>query len=443
MTEKKQFRIGTILYGPGASWNAWMHPTTPNDASVNKEHYKNLISIAEKGKLDFAFVADALFITEDSMPHYLSRFEPLTLLSYLAAHTKNIGLVGTVSTSYSEPFNVARQFASLDLLSDGRAGWNAVTTALDGTASNFSKENHLEHSIRYERAEEFIQVAKGLWDSWEEDAFIRNDQTGEYFDPTKMHKLNHKGKYFSVAGPLNINGSKQKRPICFQAGSSPRGRQLAAKEADAIFINNVNVEECKEFYQDIKRRTLQEGREEDDVLVLLGMHPIVGKTVEEAQAKYDRLVTYIRIEDALKHLGSFYDHHDFSQYPLDEPFPQDIEVGREGFKGITSKLKKWALEENLTLRQLALQFATQKGDFFGTPEMVADAMEHWFNEKAVDGFMIGGWAQPEGLEDFVEHVLPILQERGLFRKEYETSTLRDNLRLKHPQNQYTKITVRG
>ncbi|UUZ80157.1 NtaA/DmoA family FMN-dependent monooxygenase [Paenibacillus sp. P26] len=255
----------------------WRHPDAVADASVNFAYYTKLAQKAEAGKLDFLFIPDGLYINEKSIPFFLNRFEPVTILSALAAVTSNIGLVATLSTSYSEPFTVARQFASLDHISGGRAGWNVVTSPLEGSAANYSKEGHPNHDQRYLIATEFLQVAKGLWDSWEEDAFVRDKASGVFFDPQKMHRLNHKGEFFSVQGPLNIGRTKQGHPVVFQAGSSDDGRNLAAKEADAVYTNHDSLEAAKEFYQDLKQRTAAYGRSPDDLLIFLGFSPIIGR----------------------------------------------------------------------------------------------------------------------------------------------------------------------
>ncbi|UUZ93719.1 LLM class flavin-dependent oxidoreductase [Paenibacillus sp. P25] len=415
----------------------WRHPDAVADASVNFAYYTKLAQKAEAGKLDFLFIPDGLYINEKSIPFFLNRFEPVTILSALAAVTSNIGLVATLSTSYSEPFTVARQFASLDHISGGRAGWNVVTSPLEGSAANYSKEGHPNHDQRYLIATEFLQVAKGLWDSWEEDAFVRDKASGVFFDPQKMHRLNHKGEFFSVQGPLNIGRTKQGHPVVFQAGSSDDGRNLAAKEADAVYTNHDSLEAAKEFYQDLKRRTAAYGRSPDDLLIFLGFSPIIGSTEEEAERKYQQSANLVSIEDALNFLGRFFDHHDFSQYPLDEPFPELGDVGGDAFRFRTEGIKRQAKEENLTLRQVALQVTTRKGEFFGTPEQVADQIEHWFDSRAADGFILGE-AYPGAVHEFVDLVVPILQERGRFRTEYEAGTLRGNFGLPVPVNRYTK-----
>ncbi|RUS42827.1 LLM class flavin-dependent oxidoreductase [Cohnella sp. AR92] len=440
MAEKRKLRLGATIHGVGSSVSAWRHPGIQSDASINIGYYQRQALKAEEGKFDFIFIADGLFINEKAIPHFLNRFEPVTLLSSLAAVTSKIGLVGTLSTSYSEPFTVARQFASLDHISGGRAGWNVVTSPGEGAASNFNKGAHPDHSTRYEIAEEHLEVVRGLWDSWEDDAFVRDKESGVFFDPEKLHRLDHKGKHFSVQGPLNIARSKQGHPIVFQAGSSDSGKNLAAKTADAVFTGHETLEEAKQFYDDVKRRAAEYGRSPDSILIFPGIGPIVGRTAEEAERKYEETASLGSIEDALQYLGRFFDHHDFSQYPLDEPFPELGDLGSNGFRSTTDRIKARAKERNLTLRQAALQSATPRGDFIGTPEQVADRIQEWFEAGAADGFIIGSNV-PNGLNDFVEHVIPILQERGLYRTEYEQDTLRGHLGLSFPINRYSKKPV--
>lgn len=414
----------------------WRHPDAQPDASVNIELYKKWVRKAEAGKFDLIFIADGLYINEKSIPHFLNRFEPITILSALAAVSTHIGLVGTLSTSYSEPFTVARQFASLDAISGGRAGWNVVTSPLEGSALNYGK-SHPEHDLRYKIAEEYLDVTKGLWDSWEDDAFVRDKESGVFFDPEKLHTLNHQGEFFSVRGPLNIARSRQGQPVIFQAGASEVGKNYAAKVADAIFAGQENLEDAVRFYKEVKERAASHGRSPDEVLIFPGIGPIIGSTEEEAERKYQEVADLVTIETALDYLGRFFEHHDFSQYPLDEPFPDLGDLGKNSFQSGTDKIKQEAKEKNLTLRQVALQAATPKGRFVGTPEKVADLIQEYFEAGAVDGFMLSA-AVPNGLEDFVDHVVPILQERGIFRTEYESDTLRGNLGLPVPANRYTK-----
>lgn len=440
MANRKQLKFGALIHGVGGNISAWRHPEVPADASVNFKFYTEQAQTAEAGKFDLVFIADGLYINEKSIPHFLNRFEPITILSALAAVTSKIGLVGTLSSSYSEPFTVARQFGSLDHISGGRAGWNVVTSPLEGSASNFSKTDHPTHDERYKIAEEYLEVTRGLWDSWEDDAFVRDKESGVFFDPSKLHRLDHKGEYFSVQGPLNIARSKQGHPVIFQAGSSESGKKLAGKAADAVFTGHDNIEDAKAFYKDVKDRTVAEGRSVDDIVILPGIGPIIGRTEEEAERKYQELAELVTIENALNYLGRFFEHHDFSQYPLDEQFPELGDLGQNSFRSGTDKIKKVAKEKNFTLRQVALQSATPRPQFIGTPEKIADLIEEWHEEGAADGFIIHS-SIPSGLNDFVELVVPILQERGIYRTDYESDTLRGNLGLQIPANRYTKEKV--
>lgn len=440
MAKPRQLKLGALLHGVGGGTSMWRHPDAQADASVNIDLYKQWVQKAEEGKLDLIFIADGLYINEKSIPHFLNRFEPITILSALATASKNIGLVGTLSTSYSEPFTVARQFASLDNISGGRAGWNIVTSPLEGSALNYGKKEHPDHDKRYRIATEYLEVTRGLWDSWEDDAFIRDKDTGVFFDPEKMHTLNHEGEFFSVKGPLNIARSKQGQPVIFQAGSSEVGKNYAAKEADAVFTGHEKLTDAVNFYQDVKSRAASFGRSPDSILIFPGISPIIGRTPEEAEQKYQEVAGLVTIENALNYLGRFFEHHDFSQYPLDEPFPELGDLGKNSFQSGTDKIKKDAKEKGLTLREVALQSATPRGGFIGTAEQVADKIQEWFEADAADGFMITA-AVPRGLEDFVEQVVPILQERGIFRTEYESDTLRGNLGLSVPENRHAKAKV--
>ncbi|MBM6387582.1 MAG: LLM class flavin-dependent oxidoreductase [Paenibacillus sp.] len=433
---KRQLKLGANLNGVGNSISFWRHPDIPINASVNLDFYKKQARKAEEGKFDLLFIADGLYINEKSNPHFLNRFEPLTLLSVLAGATSNIGLVATLSTSYSEPFTVARQFASLDQISGGRSGWNVVTSPLEGSALNFGKGEHPNHALRYEIAEEHLNVVKGLWDSWEDDAFVGDKENGVFFDPSKLHTLNHKGNHFSVQGPLNVARSKQGYPVIFQAGSSESGKDLAARSADAVYTGHETFEEAREFYRDVKARAVAYGRQAEDILIFPGIGPIVGRTAEEAEQKYQEIAGLVSIDHALNYLGRYFDHYDFSQYPLDEPFPEIGDVGSNSFRSTTDKIKQQAREEGLTLRQVALRASTPRTSFIGTPDQIADQIQEWFEGEAADGFNIRT-VVPNGLADFVDLVVPVLQERGLFRTEYEHETLRENLGLKIPRNRYT------
>ncbi len=441
MTNERKMRLGAFLAGTGSNMASWRHPDAVPDAAINLDYYKQLTRRAEEAKLDFVFFGDGLYISEKSHPNYLNRFEPVTLLAALAMDTTKIGLAATLSTSYSEPFTVARQFASIDHISGGRAGWNIVTSPLEGSALNYSKAEHPQHDLRYRMAAEYIEVTKGLWDSWEDDAFVRNKETGQFIDPEKLHRVNHKGEFFSVQGPLTISRSKQGRPILIQAGSSEAGKDFASQVADAVFTGQANIDDAREFYQDVKGRAVKHGRRPEEILMLPGCNPIVGSTAAEAEQKYQEIANLVVIGDALNYLGRYFNDIDFTQYDLDEQFPELGDFARNGWESATDRIKKVSREEGLTLRQMALRSTTPKGPFIGTAEHIADTMQAWFEAGAADGFMMNASVLPQGFDDFVDHVLPILKDRGLFRTEYEHDTLRGNLGLAKPANRYAKKTV--
>lgn len=420
--------FGIMLQGAGGHMNSWKHPSGPADASVNLDFYIETARKAEANGIAFAFVADGLYINEKTIPHFLNRFEPLTILSALATQTSKIGLAGTVSTSYSDPFTIARQFASLDLISKGRAGWNVVTTPLEGSAENYSRP-HPEHALRYEIADEYLGVTQGLWDSWDEDAIVRDRQTGQFFDKTKLHTLNHKGRFFKVAGPLNIGRSPQGQPVIFQAGSSDAGIKLAGKYADAVFTHSPSLEETRAFLRQVKTSAAAHGRSADDVKIFPGIAPIVGATEEEAEAKYRQIRDLLTVDEALLYLGRFFDHHDFSQYDLDAPFPELGDIGKNAFRSTTDRIKAEAKAKGLTLRETALGVATPRPNFIGTGPKVAEEIIRWIDEGAADGFILGFSVIAEGLDDFARHVIPELEKRGRYRSDLPGATLRDHLGL--------------
>ncbi|WP_052255303.1 LLM class flavin-dependent oxidoreductase [Salinicoccus sp. YB14-2] len=434
----KKVQFGVMLHGPGGHMNAWRSDDVPSDASTNFEHYQSVTKKAEAAGFSFVFVADGLYINEKSIPHFLSRFEPLTILAALAPITSKIGLVGTISSSYSEPFTVARQLASIDKISGGRAGWNVVTSPLEGSADNFSKDKHPEHSLRYDIAEEHLQVVQGLWDSWEDDAFVRDAENNQYFDKEKMHELNYEGEYFQVKGPLNIDRSAQGQPIIFQAGASRKGSGFAAKYADAVFTNGGTLAQAKDAYKDVKQKAVDAGRSEDDIKIFPVLSPITGDTAEEVQEKYKKIQNLVTTEEALAYLGRYFDHHDFSQYELDAPFPELGDVGKNSFQSTTDEIKRRAKEKNLTLREVALEETTRETPFMGTPEQVADKIIEWVDEQAADGFVITPHVLGELYDDFLNKVIPILVEKGYYDTSYDSDTLRGELGLKFKENRYSQ-----
>jgi FMN-dependent oxidoreductase (nitrilotriacetate monooxygenase family) len=436
MTRPRKLKLGFILHGVGRTWNDWRHPDRDSGASTSLSVYTEQAQTAERGKFDFVFVADSLSITEKSSPHYLNRFEPITILSALAAVTSRIGLVGTLTVSYSEPFNVARQFASLDHLSGGRAGWNVVTSWLGDTAANFSRAEHPAHDVRYRIAAEYVDVVQGLWDSWEDDAHVADKASGVFVDPGKLHRLDHHGEFFQVRGPLNIKRGPQGQPVIFQAGASDDGRNFAARRADAIFAAAPTFDEGASYYADVKERARGFGRDPDELFVLPGITPIVGATDAEAEAAYRDLAAGESLETGFGFLSRTFNDHDFRQYDLDAPFPNVAHIGQNSQQSGANRILAEVRAEQLTLRAVVERLATPRGAFVGSPETVADTLQNWFEHHAADGFVIFE-AIPGQLALFVEKVVPILQARGLFRDDYEGATFRENLGLDVPVNRYT------
>ncbi|RWR12648.1 LLM class flavin-dependent oxidoreductase [Paenirhodobacter populi] len=433
---QRQMKLGFMMHGNGTGWGDWRHPDAQPGASTDFAYYRRQAQIAEAARFDFLFVADSVHITPKSSPHYLNRFEPLTILSALAAVTDHIGLVGTLTVSYAEPFNVARQFASLDQLSGGRAGWNVVTSWLEGSARNYSREKHYDHATRYRLAAEHLDVVQGLWDSWEDDALVHDKASGRFFDPDKLHRLDHRGDFFQVEGPLNIARSPQGQPVIFQAGASEDGRDFAAARSDAIFVQPGDLAGAQAYYADVKRRAAGFGRDPDTLFVLPGLRPVIGSTEAEAERKYQAFTGLTSIEDALLIMARSFNEHDFSQYDLDAPFPDVAHVAANSNRSTSERIIALARAENLTLRQTAQRFATPRTDFIGTPEQVADAFGRWFTGRGADGFVFNN-SLPDELSVFADTVVPILQARGLFRTEYEGTTFRDSLGLAKPANRNT------
>lgn len=432
MTER-QMKLGVFLMGAGHHIAAWRNPETPADAYEDIDFYIHVAQTAERGKLDLLFVSDALSLTPLSHPSELVRFEPTTLISALAVATRKIGLAATVSTTYNEPYHVARKFASIDHLSKGRAAWNIVTSYYEEEAANFGKERHPEHGERYKRADEFVEVVQKLWNSWEEDALVRDKERGIYFDPAKLHAINHRGKYFQVKGPLNASRPVQGQPVLIQAGSSPDGMKFAGKYAEIVFTAQQNLEDARKFYREIKTLARQHGRAEDDLHVMPGVAPIIGKNREDALAKYEQLQALIPADIGLAFLSDYLGGIDFSKFDLDGPLPERIPEtnGNQSRRALIIEL---ARREKLTIRQLYQRIAGARGHrmIFGSPEEIADQLEDWFRQRAADGYNLMFPYFPGLLEEFVDKVIPILQSRGLFRTAYTGSTLREHLRLKVP-----------
>ncbi|CAH0148603.1 monooxygenase [Bacillus sp. Soil745] len=375
MTEKKKLKIGGTIDGVGWNYMGWRHPDMPANASESIDYYVQKAKRLEEGKFDTIFLTDVSHIGPDMIPHYLSMFEGVSILSALSMVTYSIGLTATIATSYADPFTVARQMASLDKISNGRAGWNAITSNQGGLA-NYSR-THLSKADLYPMKKEFLEIVEGLWDSYEDDAFIRDKKNGVFYDPQKMHALNYRGNYFSVDGPLNISRSKQGTPVIFQAGTSSDFMNIASKHADGAFIPSDDLEEAKAFSKELRRRVRLEGRSPDDFIITLSHNPIVGRTEREAEEKFQEL-------ESLMPYG----------YRIPKP------------------------------------------KFFGSAEKVADQIQHWYEAGAMDLLKIRQ-EHPSGFDDFIDLVVPILQEKGIFRTEYESNTLRGNLGLPYPENRYS------
>lgn len=444
MNQQKLLKLASFLYPTGYHVAAWRHPAVPPDAGINFQHFADLARLSERGKLDFLFLADSLAVRGTDLDalsrtalRYVAQFEPLTLLAGLAAVTRRIGLVATATTSYNEPFHIARKFASLDHISGGRAGWNLVTSQNEHEAQNFGRDDHLDHARRYELAREFVTVVKGLWDSWEPDAFPRDKASGLFFDPRKLHVLDHRGKHFKVRGPLNVPRSPQGQPVIVQAGSSSAGRNLAAATAEVVFTAQHDVDEARAFYADVKRRVRAAGRHEDDVQILVGIFPYVGSTQREAIARRDELQSLIDPVVGLSLLQGLLGPVDLASLPLDGPLPELPETNAG--KSRRDLLAKMARDEGMSIRDLYLHVAGGRGhlELVGDPASVADAMETWFRGKAADGFIIMAPDLPDGLHRFVDLVIPELQRRGLARRSYEGSTLREHLGLSTPVSPVT------
>jgi alkanesulfonate monooxygenase len=444
---RRKMRLAAFMRPTSLHTGAWRYPGAFPDSNFNLKHIKQFAQKLEAGKFDAFFMADHLAVL--NMPidalkrsHTTTSFEPFTLLSALAMVTEHIGLVATGSTTFDAPYHVARRFASLDHISNGRAGWNIVTTSNPDAALNFGLDEHVEHDERYRRAREFYDVVTGLWDSFADDAFVRDVESGIYTDPTKMRRLNHKGKYYSVRGPLNIARPVQGWPVIVQAGASEAGRQLAAQTAEMVFSGGGRIEDARKFYADVKSRTEKAGRSRDHIKILPGCLVIVGETVDEAKRKRAKLDSLVDYANAIASL-SIALGHDASKFDPDAPLP-DVPESNASQSG-RERTIALARRENLTVRQLAQRLGGFSGlAMVGTPKTIADEMEEWIVTEASDGFTIQFPYLPAGLDDFVDKVVPELQRRGLFRTEYEGTTLRENMGLPRPTNRFfEKVEERG
>jgi len=436
--------LGVLVHATGSHPASWLQSEAPRDASTNIDYYRRLATLAETGLLDLFFIADTPAARTEKLnvytryPLFMNCFEPITLLSALSGSTTHIGLGATASTSFYEPYNLARQFASLDHLSHGRAGWNVVTSANDYAARNFGLDKLPPHDQRYERAREFFDVVSKLWDTWEDDAFVGDKAQCKVFEPEKFHTTDHQGKFFTVYGGLNIKRAPQGRPVIIQAGSSEDGKSFAAETAEVVFSSDPTLEKSQRFYADLKGRMPAFGRAPEEMKILAGLSVMVGSSQAEAQDKYRELQSLIHPDVGRMRLGADLEL-DLTNFPLDEPIPehmipQKANLHQAYFNQIAAMIR----EQKLTLRQLYSSYERGKVTLCGTPEQIVDHMEEWIDTRAADGFMLAFHVLPNDMTDFVKLVIPELQRRGRFRKEYSGQTLRENLGLARPANRHAR-----
>jgi FMN-dependent oxidoreductase (nitrilotriacetate monooxygenase family) len=439
MAAKRKLHLGAFMRPVSLHTGAWRYPGAYPDANFNFSHLKRFAQTLERAKFDAFFMADHLAVLNmpiDSLKrsHTVTSFDPLTLLPALAAVTEKIGLVATASTTFDQPYHVARKFASLDHISGGRAGWNLVTTSNPDAALNFGMDDHMEHGERYKRAREFFDVVTGLWDSWADDAFIRDVENGIYFDPDKLHVLDHKGQYLSVRGPLNIARPIQGWPVIVQAGASDAGRQIAAETAEAVFTAQSTLDAGRKFYADVKGRTEKAGRNPDHLKILPAVMVLVGDSVQEAQDRRALLDSLVHYDSGIASL-SIALGHDASTFDPDGPLPDIPESNAS--KTSRQNVIDLAGRTGMTVRQLAQRLAGYSGlAFVGTPQTIADEMQDWLEQRGSDGFTVNFPYLPDGLDAVCEKLVPELQRRGIFRTDYEGNTLREHLGLPRPENQF-------
>jgi FMN-dependent oxidoreductase (nitrilotriacetate monooxygenase family) len=438
-TPRRELHLNAFLMEAGHHEAAWRLPQSNPRADFDLGHWIELAQLAENAKFDSLFLADGPALTGSGAFRPPGQLEPLTLLTALSQHTSRIGLIATVSSSYNEPYNLARRLASVDHVSRGRAGWNIVTSAGADEAANFGLDNRPDHATRYARADEFLAVAKALWDSWESEAILGDKVSGRYADPSRLHQIDYAGSHFKVAGPLNVERPPQGHPLLVQAGSSEDGKNFAARHAEAIFTAHQTYERAADFYSDIKARAKAVGRDPDSLLVLPGIVPFIGSTETEAQDLAQQFDGLRVAEYGLRQLAWNFET-DPSVFELDKPLPDSI-LARPKLQGSQSRsdlIIELAVRENLTVREILSRLGGGRGHFtfIGTPEQAADTIIAWFEGGAADGFNIMAPALPSALETFIEHVLPILRRKGLFREEYAGTTLREHYGLEVPANQF-------
>ncbi len=437
----RRMHLNLFIQSRGHHEASWRHPEASPLALTDIRYYQDLAQRAEAGLFDSVFFADQLAVGEDVKQGPRTGLEPLTLLAALAVSTSRIGLIATASTTYTEPFNLARQFASLDHISSGRIGWNIVTSWLAAAARNYGGMTQVSHADRYSRAEEFMAVVNGLWDSWAADAVLDDRQTGIYSRAEQVRPIDHSGQYYRVAGPLNVPRCPQGRPVLVQAGSSETGREFSARHGEAIFTAQLKKETAQDFYADLKARAADNGRSAEEVIILPGLSPLIASTEAEARRIADELGALTDPEVGRKRISARFGGYDFSGLPLDEPLsaedfpdPNTVEAARSRTEVIVGLVRR----EQPTLRQLLATLAGARGHytFAGTAEQVADLMEEWFTDGAADGFNIMPPLLPAMLDAFIADVIPILRERGLFRTAYEGETLRAHYGLAEPPSRF-------
>lgn len=443
MSGARQLHLNAFLMSTGHHEASWRLPESDSFAGTDIAHFQRLARTAERGTFDSIFFADSPVLHGDVGQRPYGTLEPTVLLAAIAAVTNRIGLIATASTTYNDPYNLARRFASVDHISGGRTGWNVVTTAGDAAARNFSLQDQPAHARRYERAAEFLDVARKLWDSWEDDATVGDKNAGIWGDSTRVHAINHAGAYFSVQGPLDVPRSAQGHPVIVQAGSSEDGKDFAARYAEAVFTAQQTLPDAQRFYADLKRRTSAAGRDPETIKVLPGIVPVIGSTEAEARQLEKDLDELIHPDHARRQLANVLRISPESlalDAELPENLPSEDEI--EGAKSRYTLIVDLARRQHLTVRQLIGRLGGGRGHrtFAGTPEQVADAIQDWFEAGAADGFNIMPPVLPSGLDAFVDHVVPILRDRGLFRREYTGQTLREHYGLPRPANTFTPVT---
>ena len=437
---QKQLRLGAFMRPVSIHTAAWRYPGGTPDANFNLKALVKYAQTLERGRFDAFFMADHLAVLNMPMDALkrsatVTSFDPLTLLPALAMATKHLGLIATASSTFEPAYTIARRFASLDHISEGRAGWNLVTTSNPDAALNFGLDDQMPHAERYARAREFFDVVTGLWDSWADDAFVRDVENGIYFDPSRLHVLDHKGKYLKVRGPLNIARPVQGWPVIVQAGASDAGRQLAAETAEMVFAAGGPIADARAFYADVKGRAAKVGRNPDHIKILPGAFVVVGDSLDEAREKRARLDSLVNYDSSIAAVSMALGV-DARQFDPDKPLPDDIPE-TEASKSGRERVIELGRRENLTVRQIAGRLGGYGGlGMLGTASMIADQMEEWLATEACDGFNVMFPYLPGGLDDFVDKVVPELQRRGLFRTEYEGTTLRENLGLPRPENRF-------